>query len=107
MKKTISITVISIILLSISMVIPVRVKNNNEAQNVKFWFPFKYITQDITAIEYQYPLKTHILSIRENPTRINTTELIFSLIFYYIVIFSAYIFLNKNKKDQKYFLVFF
>lgn len=99
MKKAINIIAISLVLLIISMAIPVRVKNNYEAQNVNFWFPFKFITQDITAVDYQYPLKTHILSLYENPTRINRIELILSLMFYYIIIYLAYIFLDKNKKN--------
>lgn len=100
MKNILIITIISTVLLLISTLIPVKINNSNEATDVSFWFPLKFISQDITVVEYEYPIKTHILSKKDNPTKINIIHLIFSLIFYYIFTYSAYIFLNKYKRNS-------
>ncbi len=98
MKNIIFVLLVSVFLLIISLMIPVEVKNSTDAQNVEFWFPIKFINQDITAIHYQYPLQTSLLSIRENPTKINFIQWIISFIVYFILIFWVSLFLRKIKK---------
>lgn len=98
MKNIFFITLISLIVLISSLMIPVEVQNDTDAQNVKFWFPIKFVNQDITAIDYKYPLQTHLLSIRENPTKINLNKWIISFIVYFLLIFWVSLFLRKTKK---------
>lgn len=98
MKNIFFTLLVSAFLLIVSLIIPVEVKNDTHAQNVKFWFPMKFVHQDITAIDYEYPLETSLLSIRENPTKINLIEWIITFMIYFILIFWVSLFLRKIKK---------
>ena len=85
MKIIFILVVISIFITLVSLITPKNIMSQNEAKSVRFWYPIKFITQDITTINYSYPKKTWILSIYENPTDINIKFFLLSILFYFTI----------------------
>lgn len=98
--KTISISVVvSILITLISLVIPKEIMSQDEAKSVKFWYPIRFMSQDITTIHYNYPKKTWVLSIYENPTDIDIKLLVLSILFYFTIIQSIIFWIKKRSSD--------
>ena len=98
--KKISISVlVSILMTLISLVIPKEIISKDEAKNVKFWYPIRFISQDITTIHYNYPKKTWVLSIYENPTNIDIKLFVLSILFYFTIIQWIIFWIKKRSSD--------
>lgn len=84
MKKILKLLFINIItslmLITLSLLIPVRVENGIQLRNIQLGYPIRFLTQDTTLTPEVFPYYCKIRSIWDNVTTFNAINFLLSIL---------------------------
>lgn len=100
-KKVFSLLLLSFFIPVSTLFLPTKIDSQKDATNVKLGKPIFFVVQDITAVEYKYPIRVSLMKPKDNPSDFIFLNFIFSVILWFAFFyFSCFLISRASVKDS-------